>query len=272
MFRRKNALPGYLHFLSLAAAASILTALPVAASSAGTFLEPPEVVRMAAASGQGQPVWISAHPGTSEDGNRLDLSLLTKQEATVVEMQLRASRQNRSRFPSAVLEEDPCAGTPASQADYYVAEPSIEDLAVHSAAVFGGTIVWAREGLHRGWASTLYGLSVDKIWKYDERVTIGDIVLVSFPKAQIKVDDGWLCSRSLRYPTAPTVGSRALVFSSEQPGQLDPIYDPIDQEIFFEAEGELSVPRHLRREQELSSMLVIEQLVADILGDPERAK
>ena len=127
-------------FLAALLLASSLTVMPIAASPERQVKGPPEVLRAPIDNGESRPVWISALKSVSAvkgaDGSQVDVTLLSEREAGFLQARLDVYRQNRSSYPAELLEADPCAGAPPNQADYYVLQPSVEDLAAHSTAIF----------------------------------------------------------------------------------------------------------------------------------------
>lgn len=252
----------------------MLAVLAVSGSALGTepagqSALPPDTIRAGDAPDD-RLLWIAADRagGAAKVDRQLLSGLLPEFDLDQLDRQLHSYKGKRRRGRVGPP-TDPCAHAGLDQADYFVPHPSIEDLAVHSQAVFSGTVLAGRQGLLRGSPSTLFAVRVEKVWRFDGRVRPGEIVFVGFSFAEIQVDDAWLCSRGLRYPAIPLPGRKLLAFSFRKIDVGVAIYYPIDQELFFETATALSVPWHLTDELKDYSLRQVESELTEILGEPE---
>ena len=216
-----------------------------------------------------EPVWVSAERAVRE-GQELDLDLFTPFDRSQLQRRIEIYRQGRQaeRVDSST---DPCLGTRGIFADYYVPDPTIEDLVRYSAVVFSGTVQGGKEGIHRGQPSRLYRVRVEQVWKDHGSLQPGGDVFLTFPDAQIRLGEDWLCARSPRFPDRPHPGKRVLVFSHQDPLGAQPIFSPMEVELFFETRTSLSVPGHLTTELTSPNLADIEDQVSRwVQGEGER--
>lgn len=227
---------------------------------------PPDLI--ASADGD-RPLWVSEQRARSDDG-QLDWSLFSPLEQQVMRTSLQNYERRRARGQVG-RSGDPCAGAGGMQAHYVVERPSLEQLIVHSEAIFSGRVGSGEPGLAGGSPRAVYTVRVVRVWKGDGAVEPGGTVLLAHPDAAIAVGGAWLCNRSVRHPDRPHPGRRVLVFSHKPPDSAYRIYDPIDEELFLETSHGLSPPLHLV--EELSSLTFdeLEDRLTDLVGAPETA-
>jgi hypothetical protein len=154
-------------------------------------------------------------------------------------------------------------------AEYYVDHPGLADLVMHSEVAFSGTVRGGRPGFYRGQPRHLYRVEVDDVWIDSGDLQPGDTVFVAFEEAQFQVGDDWLCVRGPRYPEQPMPGKRILVFSHHGPWGDQPVFSPMDVELFFETKDSLSVPEHLVVKLESPRFRDLEATVAKLVAGSE---
>lgn len=212
------------------------------------------------------PVWVAAERAI-RDGRELKSELFHPREWAQLQQELTGQRSWRR---SGVIgsPDDPCRGARGIFAEYYVQHPTLEDLVAHSEVAFSGTVRGGRPGFYRGLPTTLYRVKVDEVWLDTGSLRSGDTVFVAFEEAQIRVGDDWLCMRGPRYPVQPQPGKRILVFSWHAPWGAQPVFSPMDVELFFEARDGLSVPEHLVAKLESPHFSDLEAEVAELVVEP----
>ena len=208
-----------------------------------------------------EPIWVSAERAV-RDGQELNLELFTPFDRSQLERRIEVYRQEHQagRVGSST---DPCLGTRSIFADYHVPEPTIEDLVHYSVIVLSGTVQGGKEGIHRGQPGRLYRVQVEQVWKdQGGNLQSGGDVFFTFPDAQISLGKDWLCARSPRFPDRPQPGKRVLLFSHQGPLGAQPIFNPMDVELFFETRTSISVPKHLSTELGSPSLADVEDQVS----------
>jgi hypothetical protein len=210
------------------------------------------------------PVWVSAERAVDER-QQLVAELFAPLEWTLLQQQLTGERSWR-RAGLIGSPGDPCRGARGVDAEYYVLNPTLADLVAHSEVAFSGTVRGGRPGFYRGDPRQLYRVEVDHVWIDTGNLQSGDTVYVAFEEAQIRVGDDWLCVRGPRYPVRPMPGKRILVFSWHAPWGEQPVFSPMDVELFFEGKDGLSVPGHLVAELESPRWSDLEATVASLVA------
>jgi hypothetical protein len=213
---------------------------------------------------RGAPVWVSAEQAIDERGG-VATELFAPLERTLLQQQLSGERSRR-RAGLLGSPGDPCRGATGMFAEYYVDHPGLGDLVTYSEVAFSGTVRGSRPGFYRGQPRHLYRVEVDEVWLDVGNLHPGTTVFVAFEEAQIRVGDDWLCVRGPRYPARPMPGKRILVFSHHGPWGDQPVFSPMDVELFFEAKDGLSVPGHLVAQLESPSWNDLEATVAGLVA------
>lgn len=190
------------------------------------------------------PVWVAADRAVDARKQSVALDLLAPLERQLLVAEINSNRERR-RLGLIGRQGDPCYGAAGISAEYYVMHPEIDDLVRHSEVAFRGSVRNGGFGLYRGQPRTLYRVSVEEVFVDDGHIAPGDTVYVAFQEAEIPVGEDWLCMRGPRYPAHPLPGKEILVFSHSEPWGQQPIFDPMDVELFFEAKDSISVPDHL---------------------------
>lgn len=212
------------------------------------------------------PVWISVDRAI-ETGERLSTELFQPRERAQLQRELAGQRSHR-RAGLVGGPEDPCRGARGMFAEYYVDNPALGDLVDHSEVAFSGTVQGGGPGFYRGQPRHLYRVEVDDVFLDNGSLSPGDIAFVAFEEAQIRVGKDWLCVRGPRYPARPMPGKRILVFSHCAPWGEQPVFSPMDVELFFETKDGLSVPDHLVEELESPHWSDLEASVTDLVAAP----
>lgn len=244
------------------AALTVLGFVSVAVAQPTAPPGPPDRIESARAA-RAVPVWVSAERAIEERGG-LAPELFDPREWAQLQQQLEDERSHR-RAGLLGGPGDPCKGARGIYAEYSVDHPGLADLVAHSEVAFSGTVQGGRPGFYRGQPRTLYRVEVDEVWLDTATLRSGETAFVVFEEAEIRAGDDWLCSRGHRYPVRPQPGQRILVFSHHAPWGAQPVFSPMDVELFFEPKEGLSVPEHLVAKLESPDFSDLEARVAELV-------
>lgn len=247
---------------------AVLTALgfvSAAVAQPTTPQGPPDQIESGRAD-RAAPVWVSADRAIKTRG-ALATELFQPREWAQLQQELSGQRSQR-RTGLIGSPKDPCRGARGMFAEYYVLHPTLEDLVEHSEVAFTGRIRGGRPGFYRGQPRHLFRVEVEEVWLGNAYLQSGDSAYVAFEEAQIRVGEDWLCVRGPRYPVRPHSGKRILVFSHQPPEGAQPVFSPMDVELFFETKDGLSVPEHLVEKLESPQFGDLEARVAELVEGP----
>lgn len=247
----------HLAILAVVGAVSVAVAQPTAPPG------PPDRIESDRGDRAG-PLWISVDRAIDQEG-RLATELFHPQERAQLQRELAGQVSQRQ---AGVLggPEDPCRDARGMFAEYYVSNPALGDLVEHSKVAFSARVQGGKPGFYRGQPRHLYRVKVDEVWLDNGNLRSGDTAFVAFEEAQIRVGEDWLCVRGPRYPARPMPGKRILVFSHQDPRGEQPVFSPMDVELFFETKEGLSAPGHLVTELESPHWNDLEAAVAELVA------
>ncbi len=164
---------------------------------------------------QGQsPVWVSASEALPNGVARLEIFAESARQSLETKIsQLGQAKEEMKRTPS---DENECfiwsfLSHPAP--DHTL---TLEAHHAKSWQVYGGTIVDVDYGFAYGYPAMLIELVIDRTFKRksDPAKTPSSLYFV-FRHAEIRTQQGMLCTRSRRYPDLPTETRRAVMFARE---------------------------------------------------------
>lgn len=245
----------------LAVAGAFLTAaLEAAPPSAVEEVPPPDRIESTRPEIRSTPVWVSADQAIDDRGE-LVRKLFEPWNVEELDRGMAIYREFITQSGLRGGYSDPCADTNHGYYDYTPPDPTLDQLFTHSVIVFNGTVRGRAQGFYLGSPSTLYTVEVDKVWKGTYAIPADDVVFIALPQATIELAGGLrLCSRTKRSPVQPQPGGRILVFAAREPPWL-PIFDTMDEELFFQTDTSLSLPAHFT-EEEYPTQLDIEDVVS----------
>lgn len=207
---------------------------------------PPDRIESTRPEIQSAPVWVSVDQAIDERGELVrELFVPWRLETLDRTMARYGELRTQQGFQGSPL--DPCKDTNHGHYDYIPPDPTLDQLFTHSEVVFNGTVRGRAQGFYLGAPSTLYSVEVDKVWKGSHAIPADDMVFIALPQATIELAGGVrLCNRTKRSPGQPLPGGRILVFSHSEP-PWPPIFNPMDEELFWKTERSLSLPSHFTR-------------------------
>lgn len=190
------------------------------------------------------PVWVSATEALPNGVARLEIfDEPTRQNLGRRLSQLVQAKEKRRHTPSA---ENECFVW--SFLSHPAPDPTLTLEAHHSNSwqVYSGTIVDVAYGFAYGYPAMLIELAIEQTFKRqsDRTGKTPSSLYFVFRHAEIRTQQGMLCTRSRRYPDLPTKSSQAVIFAREpvrSEGSF--LLQGRDDDIFFErADGTLSGP------------------------------
>lgn len=211
-------------------------------------IPPPDRIESSKPAIHSAPVWVSAEHAI-DDGGALVREFFMPWELEALDRAMATYKALSAQgFMGSTF--DPCRDASHGYADYTPPDPALDDLFTHSVVVFNGTVQGLAQGFYLGTPSTLYSVEVDKVWKGRHAIPADNTVFVVLPQATIQLgEDVRLCARTARSPSQPAPGERVLIFSFREPPWA-PIFNPMDEEFFFQTDTSVSLPSHFTRERD----------------------
>lgn len=191
--------------------------------------------------GRVEPMWVSEK--VIVRGDELNWDYFPEMGRSIWEQKLEYLRELAEKDPTSSTE---CIGFMELIVERTADDPpfeTLEDLVIHSKAIYLGTVVDSQQGFSGWYPGTLLAIDVHSDLKNKNSVLAAPIH-VFYPFSKIQVGEAMVCRKQLR-DHVPAVGSRILIFSYEASSNgRDQFIMPREEQILFEKEdGSVSFAR-----------------------------